>query len=149
MGKIETQCVGNNMKSVYQKEISELVAQKNQSSLISRNITVMGRRTSIRLEPEMWDALHDIAKREKCSVHDLCTLVYLCKNIATSLTAAIRVFLMLYFQAASNEQGHIDAGHGSFDTMKKRARISSDYEGFFKNKRKYSFGEEKRLASVQ
>ena len=92
----------------------------------------MGRRTSIRLEPEMWDALHSIAEREQCSVHDICTLVYLCKNVTTSLTAAIRVFLMLYYQAAANEQGHRNAGHGDFNNMKKCARISSDYDGFFK-----------------
>ena len=43
-----------------------------QSSLVSRNITIFGRRTSVRLEPEMWVALNDIANRERCSVHDIC-----------------------------------------------------------------------------
>jgi len=96
------------------------------SSLISKNITIMGRRTSIRLEPEMWQALQGIAKREKCSVHDICTLVSLRKKKNTSLTAAIRVFLMLYFQASSTEDGHKVAGHGDFENMKKRAKISED-----------------------
>lgn len=105
------------------------------SSLISRNITIMGRRTSVRLEPEMWTALNDIANREQCTVHDICTLIYIRKNISTSLTAAIRVFLMLYFRAATNEQGHNKAGHGDFNNMKKRAQIPSEYEVFFKRKR--------------
>lgn len=41
------------------------------SSLISRNITVRGHRTSIRLEPEMWDALKDIAHREGTTIHNI------------------------------------------------------------------------------
>ncbi|MGH1404478.1 MAG: ribbon-helix-helix domain-containing protein [Alphaproteobacteria bacterium] len=105
-----------------------------QSSLISRNITILGRRTSIRLEPEMWVALNDIAEREVCSVHDICTLVYVRKNDVTSFTAAIRVFLMLYYRAASTEQGHVNAGHGNFDSMMRRARIPSEYIPFFKRK---------------
>ena len=68
------------------------------STLVSRNITVSGRRTSVRLEPEMWRALKEISTRENCSIHELCTLINFRKNRRTSLTAAIRVFLMLYFR---------------------------------------------------
>ncbi len=105
-----------------------------QSSLVSKNVTIFDRRTSIRLEPEMWEALNDIAKRENCSVHDICTLVFVRKKPETSLTAAIRVFLMLYFRAATTEQGHVNAGHGDFLSMKRRARIPEEYERFFKKK---------------
>ena len=76
------------------------------TTLVSRNITVVGRRTSVRLEPEMWVALREISKREECSIHDICSLISLRKNEKTSLTAAIRVFLMLYFRASSTEDGH-------------------------------------------
>ncbi len=91
------------------------------STLVSRNITVGGHRTSVRLEPEMWRALKEISARENCSTHELCTLINFRKNKRTSLTAAIRVFLMLYFRAAATEDGHGRAGHGSFDSMKRRA----------------------------
>ena len=94
------------------------------STLLSRNITVVGRRTSVRLEPEMWTALRDIARREQCKVHDICSLIQLRKNPSTSLTAAIRVFLMLYYRASSTEDGHGRAGHGSFDNMITRARMN-------------------------
>ena len=94
------------------------------STLISRNMTITGRRTSVRLEPEMWMALKEISKREKCSIHDLCGVISFRKNQNTSLTAAIRVFLMLYFRASSTEEGHRRAGHGSFEYMKQRAKIS-------------------------
>lgn len=98
------------------------------STLVSRNITVLGRRTSVRLEPEMWRALKDISGRECCTIHDLCSLIALRKNARTSLTAAIRVFLMLYYRAASTEDGHKRVGHGSFDNMKMRAGIPRNWE---------------------
>ncbi len=102
------------------------------STLVSRNITVFNRRTSVRLEPEMWMALREIARREKCTIHDICSLIGVRKNANTSLTAAIRVFLMLYFRSASTETGHHNAGHGSFENMMKRARVPSEYLGYFK-----------------
>ncbi len=96
------------------------------STLVSRNITVLGRRTSVRLEPEMWSALREIARREDCKIHDICSLIHLRKNQDTSLTAAIRVFLMLYYRAAATEEGHRRAGHGDFDHMIQRARMPAD-----------------------
>ena len=100
---------------------------ESKSSLISRNITVMGRRTSVRLEPEMWSALKNISKREGCTIHDLCSLIGLRKKQQTSLTAAIRVFLMLYYRASSTEEGHTKAGHGDFQNMKRRAGMDKDW----------------------
>ncbi|HRJ11936.1 MAG TPA: ribbon-helix-helix domain-containing protein, partial [Alphaproteobacteria bacterium] len=61
------------------------------STLINRNIMVSGRRTSVRLEPEMWTALLDIARRENQTIHAIATLVSERKKPETSLTAAIRV----------------------------------------------------------
>ena len=105
--------------------------EDSKSTLISRNITVKGRRTSVRLEPEMWGALQDIAQREKCHIHDICTLICLCKKTNTSLTAAIRVFVMLYYKAAATEQGHQFAGHGDFKNMLDRARLVAENKGNF------------------
>ena len=96
------------------------------STLISRNITVLGRRTSVRLEPEMWNALREIARRERCRIHDICSLIQKRKNPDTSLTAAIRVFLMLYYRAAATDDGHSRAGHGNFNHMMQRARMTPD-----------------------
>lgn len=73
----------------------------------------------------MWDALKDISTRECCSVHDICSLIYYRKRENTSLTAAIRVFIMLYYKAASTEEGHKKVGHGNFENMKKRAGVVS------------------------
>jgi predicted DNA-binding ribbon-helix-helix protein len=79
--------------------------------LVSRNVTVSGRRTSIRLEPEMWDGLTEICRREDLTPHQLATLVDRCRH-RSSLTAKLRVFILAYFRAASTEAGHAQAGHG-------------------------------------
>jgi predicted DNA-binding ribbon-helix-helix protein len=81
------------------------------STLVNRNVTIRGRRTSLRLEPAMWDALQEIAQREGTSVHELCTKVDLERREST-LTAAIRVFILGYYRAAATAHGHILAGHG-------------------------------------
>lgn len=96
--------------------------------LMARNITVMGRRTSVRLEPQMWQALKDISRREKCSVHALCSLITLRRQKCSSLTAAIRVFIMLYFRAAATDEGHERVGHGDLGKMIARARVSQQSE---------------------
>lgn len=79
--------------------------------MFARNVTVAGRRTSLRMEPEMWDALQEVSQREKVSLHDLCTSVSKKRGLH-SMTAAIRVFLLNYFRAAATEAGHRKAGHG-------------------------------------
>lgn len=80
------------------------------STLRSGNVTVAGRRTSIRLEPSMWQALREISSREGKSMHALVTEIERARA-QSSLTAAIRVFLLDYFRAAATEEGHRRAGH--------------------------------------
>ncbi len=71
------------------------------SSLINRNVIVDGRRTSVRLEPEMWDALGEIAEREKRTVHQICSDVDRTRTEST-LTGALRVFILTYFREAAS-----------------------------------------------
>ena len=61
----------------------------------------------------MWIGIKDIPRLERCSVHILCSEISQRKRPATSLTAAIRVFIMCYFQAAATSEGHRQAGHGT------------------------------------
>lgn len=82
------------------------------SGLVSRNVTIGTHRTSVRLEPDMWNALRDICRREHVTVHDIATIVAVRKPQNSSLTAAIRVFVMAYFRMAATEEGHNSAGHG-------------------------------------
>lgn len=85
------------------------------STLVIRNVTVLGKRTSLRMEPEMWDALGDVAARESHNIHDICTKIVERKPGPASLTAAIRVFLVNYYRIAATDEGHAKAGHGHGD----------------------------------
>ena len=70
------------------------------SSLVIHNIVVGNHRTSVRLEPVMWDALRDIAHRQRVTVHDLVTNIDR-ERTASSLTAAIRIYIVDFYRAAS------------------------------------------------
>ena len=60
--------------------------------LIKKSITIKKHRTSLSLEKEFWDALDTIAKKQKCSVENLVTMVD--TNRKTSLASSIRVYLL-------------------------------------------------------
>lgn len=127
-------------------EITEAVNTEIKTTLVLKNVTVNNKRTSIRLEPEMWSELKNIAQREQCTIHDICSLINLRKSKHSSLTAAIRVFLMLYFRAAATESGHEKAGHGSFDNMKRRAGVVADWSSLKIRQTTQQDDIEKRLA---
>ncbi len=82
------------------------------SSLINRNVVVAGRRTSVRLEAQMWDALFEIERREGRTVHEICTEVD-AKRHESTLTSGLRVYILGYYREAATPGGHTRAGHGT------------------------------------
>jgi predicted DNA-binding ribbon-helix-helix protein len=82
------------------------------TTLVNRNVRIAGHRTSIRLEPAMWSALHEVCLREHASMHDIATRIAGFRS-ESSMTAAIRVYLLEYFHAAATDDGHRSAGHGA------------------------------------
>ena len=56
----------------------------------------------------MWDALHDIAQRLQVSRHDLVTGIDR-ERTASSLTAAIRVYIVDFYRAAALAAGQAQA----------------------------------------
>ncbi len=60
----------------------------------------------------MWDALEEICWREGMTEHELCTRID-GLDIASSLTASVRVFIVTYFRGAATEKGHAGVGHGA------------------------------------
>jgi len=74
------------------------------STLVIRNIVVGGRRTSVRLEPTMWEALREISRRREMSLHALVTEIDR-ERTASSLTAAIRVYIVDFYRAAAAAMG--------------------------------------------
>lgn len=92
---------------------SDRTAPINRMHQKNRNITVHGRRTSIRLDEETWAALQEIARREGMSVHTLASAVETRREQTMTLSAALRVLTIAYFRAAATETGHDRAGHGT------------------------------------
>lgn len=63
------------------------------------NITVQGHRTSVTLEPRTWDILKDVCKQENIHMDDLCDMLSERKGEKSSMSSAIRVFLIAYLYA--------------------------------------------------
>ncbi len=82
------------------------------STLVNRNVTVAGHRTSIRLEPTMWEALRQICEREHKPINEVVTEIAR-QRIESSLTAAIREYIVRYFPAAATGEAPRLAGHGA------------------------------------
>lgn len=86
--------------------------RKSVKKLVNKNVVIGDKRTSMRLEPEMWGALDEICRREDITPHSFCTDVAR-RHTLSSLTAAVRVEIMKYFREAATERGHFSAGHGA------------------------------------
>lgn len=72
--------------------------------LVSRNVTVNGHRTSLRLERATWEALEEIAANEGKSIHEVCSMVEDLRR-GSSRTAAVRAFIVTYYRTAATNAG--------------------------------------------
>jgi predicted DNA-binding ribbon-helix-helix protein len=91
---------------------------------VTRNISLGSHRTSVRLEPEIWQALTDICTREQRTFGELCSEVARAKPPESSLTGALRIFAMYYFRYALAEQeGSVGQSGGG------RVSVLSDLTG--------------------
>lgn len=86
----------------------------SESRLVNRNIIAERGRTSMRFEPELWDALQEICAREGCGLGEIVQQIERL-NQPGGRTSAVRVFALDYFRAAATEEGHSRAGHGVRD----------------------------------
>jgi predicted DNA-binding ribbon-helix-helix protein len=71
--------------------------------LVSRNVSINGHRTSLRMEQEAWEALAEICRRENMNLHQICSLVdrsYTRSNKGANRTSAIRSFIIAYLWIA-------------------------------------------------
>jgi predicted DNA-binding ribbon-helix-helix protein len=75
------------------------------SSLINHNVWGAGKRTSMRLEPEVWDALREICLREDISSEELVSRAVR-SHPSGGRTSAVRVFILMYYRVAH----HVSAG---------------------------------------
>ncbi len=82
------------------------------SRLLNRNVTAQQGRTSMRLEPELWDALTEVCARERMTLAGMVQRIER-DRAGGGRTSAVRVHLLSYFRAAATAEGHRAAGHGA------------------------------------
>ncbi len=75
-----------------------------QSNLKIKNVTIAGRRTSIRMEQQMHDALREVAGHYGMTIHELCTLINGARPKGQSLASAIRVYLLDFYRKGGTSQ---------------------------------------------
>jgi predicted DNA-binding ribbon-helix-helix protein len=85
------------------KEVAEASIFIRFSRLKKRNITVGEKKTSVTLEPLVWELLHKIADEQSCHANDLCTFIADRKHKDASLASAIRIFIMSYMNIQFHE----------------------------------------------
>lgn len=69
------------------------------AKLLTRNVVIDGKRTTIRLESAIWDAVDDLCSRERISRHDLCSRVEAGRQ-GLNRAQAIRAVVVNYFRFA-------------------------------------------------
>jgi predicted DNA-binding ribbon-helix-helix protein len=67
------------------------------SHLAMRSVTINGRRTTMRLEPSMWNALQRISADNGVTVNQLCSQIDSSRG-DLSMTAAVRSYIVSYLQ---------------------------------------------------
>ena len=63
-----------------------------------RNVFLGDRKTTVRLEPVMWEALGDIARHYKITRQDLLRRIGIGRRHEESLTSAIRVYIVEFYR---------------------------------------------------
>jgi predicted DNA-binding ribbon-helix-helix protein len=127
------------------------------TAVIKRSILINGNKTSVSLENEFWDALHEIAKSKNTTAGKLAGEIAHHRN-TRNLSSAIRLFVYNHFRSFGEKQtadrGHNPARpHLDSTTLRTRAedcrasadglndeearaamlRIAADYEGMAAN----------------
>ncbi|MEO1329580.1 MAG: ribbon-helix-helix domain-containing protein [Pseudomonadota bacterium] len=74
------------------------------SSLVTRNVRIHDRRTSVRLEPQLWRALETIAEIERVDINEICSRVEETRGPDGGFTSALRVYIVEYFTAEARRR---------------------------------------------
>lgn len=87
---------------------------ENASKLKSHNVYFNRKRTSVRLEDEMWEALKIVASHKNVSIHDVCDEVHSSQSSDASFTSALRVYLLSYFRELAQDRlpPYVDSRQG-------------------------------------
>ena len=69
--------------------------------MLTRNVIVQEKRTTIRLESAVWEALDELCMRERVSRHELCTRIE-AKRSGVNRAQAVRATVVNYYRLALN-----------------------------------------------
>ena len=87
-------------KSIRTEDQPALDAMDLDQPTVTGNVTIGGKRTSLRMRASEWSGLVEIARREGRQVSDIVNVVNARRGDA-ALTAALRVFMVSYFRTLS------------------------------------------------
>jgi len=77
--------------------------------MVTRNVAICGKRTTVRLESAVWAGLDEICLREKLSRHEVCSRIDRQRH-GVNRAQAIRAAVVTYYRLALRggpEVGHI------------------------------------------
>jgi predicted DNA-binding ribbon-helix-helix protein len=80
--------------------------------VLPRNVRISGRRTSVRLEPELWTALELICADREMTIDDACTAAAREKAQEQNVTSAIRSFIVRSLTQVRSAAGGGREGQG-------------------------------------
>jgi predicted DNA-binding ribbon-helix-helix protein len=109
--------------NVFIQRSGHLQAGVMKSAVIKRSIFINGRKTSVSLENEFWDALHEIADRGNVALSAVVKQINSNRD-NINLSSAIRVFVLNHFRPLSRKEATQASylGRASTNTKSLRAR---------------------------
>lgn len=79
-------------------EMADLSSLAAPPAVVSRTVTVGGRRTSLRLEVPVWDGLKDIARNQGKSLDALCGEIHDGRTHGIPFATSVRVYVLNHFR---------------------------------------------------
>jgi predicted DNA-binding ribbon-helix-helix protein len=95
-----------------------------QTTIHKRSVLISGRKTSVSLEDQFWQAVQDIAQEKKISVRDMIDGINK-SRIHKNLSSAVRLYVLQHYQSHI-QQGTPDCARSPGKVPNARARPGGD-----------------------
>jgi predicted DNA-binding ribbon-helix-helix protein len=83
--------------------LAAVSVQKDRPPIVKHSVVLVGHKTSVSLEDQFWEGLHEIARREGVTLTELVERIDI-QRTGHNLSSAIRVFVLRHFRDRST--GH-------------------------------------------
>ncbi len=71
--------------------------------VVRRNVRIAGRRTTIKLEHAMWQALIEICAINDKTINQICTEVARSEHAQTNFTSELRLYILAHYQTRARD----------------------------------------------